>query len=46
MKRERRTFTRELKVEAVRLAEQWGTRAAAESLGLDISSPAPMEEAA
>lgn len=38
MKKERRTFTREFKVEAVRLGEQRGTRAAAESLGLDLSS--------
>jgi len=38
MRKARRAFTREFKVEAVRLAEQRGTRAAADSLGVDISS--------
>ena len=34
----RRKFSKEYKVEAVRLAEQRGARAASESLGLDLSS--------
>lgn len=33
----RRKFSKEYKVEAIRLAEQRGTRAASESLGIDIS---------
>lgn len=33
----RRKFNKEYKVEAVRLAEQRGARAASESLGIDIS---------
>jgi transposase len=36
--KERRKYNREYKVEAVRLAEQRGVRAAAESLGVDLSS--------
>lgn len=35
--KERRKYNREYKVEAVRLAEQRGVRAAAESLGVDLS---------
>lgn len=35
--KERRKYTSEYKVEAVRLAEQRGVRAAAESLGIDLS---------
>jgi len=38
MRKARRAFTREFKVEAIRLAEQRGTRAAADSLGIYISS--------
>ena len=38
MRRERRKFSREFKLEAVRLAEQRGVRAAAESLGVDLST--------
>ena len=38
MKRQqRRKFSREYKVEAVRLAEQRGSRATADSLGVDVS---------
>jgi transposase len=37
MRRERRKFSKEYKVEAVRLSEQRGARSAADSLGLDIS---------
>lgn len=37
MRRERRKFTREFKVEAVRLAAQRGSGPAAESLGIDLS---------
>lgn len=37
MRRERRKFTREFKVEAVRLSEQRGAGATAESLGIDLS---------
>lgn len=33
----RRKFSKEYKVEAIRLAEQRGARAASESLGIDIS---------
>lgn len=33
----RRKFSKEFKVEAVRLSEQRGARAASESLGIDIS---------
>ena len=36
--KERRKYTSEYKLEAVRLAEQRGVRAAAESLGIDLSS--------
>jgi transposase len=36
--KERRRYSREYKVEALRLAEQRGFRAAAESLGVDVSS--------
>lgn len=36
--KERRKYTREYKVEAVRLAEQRGAREVAESLGIDLSS--------
>lgn len=36
--KERRKYTSEYKLEAVRLAEQRGVRAAAESLGIDVSS--------
>lgn len=35
--RGRRRFSKEYKLEAVRLAEQRGARAASESLGIDIS---------
>jgi len=37
MRRERRKFTKEFKVEAIRLAEQRGAGAAAESLDIDLS---------